>query len=337
MLASERLETLQGVGPEEIEILESIGVDRVTSLAGSDSSSLYQEMSRANRMLRILPEIPEMTILEGWIQQARAQAGERLEAVTAGRPVGPTERGTLANSLELLPEAVLIHPAVLMEKGIQAGDVPAVKKFYSGGTGPAQKAVEKQKQVGRRSEPVEVPTAGRTSVRKAEAIQPFQALATTKEGAAVAPLERKGRSLLTAPAPGTNDGRKQHSRAYIRGVLHPQPARVKVAALVALVALPIMLLVPVALAVTFFYKEYWMYLAGVPVLALLMGILYLTIATKPRCRICGQPMFVPKKCFRHVKAHHVPLIGYIIPTSLQLLLFKWFRCIFCGTAIRLKE
>jgi hypothetical protein len=30
-------------------------------------------------------------------------------------------------------------------------------------------------------------------------------------------------------------------------------------------------------------------------------------------------------------------LGYILPTSFQLLIFHWFRCMYCGTSIRLKE
>jgi hypothetical protein len=56
-----------------------------------------------------------------------------------------------------------------------------------------------------------------------------------------------------------------------------------------------------------------------------------------RCKICSQPLFVPKGANKNSKAHHVPVIGYIIPTALHLLVFRWFRCTYCGTAVRVKE
>jgi hypothetical protein len=56
-----------------------------------------------------------------------------------------------------------------------------------------------------------------------------------------------------------------------------------------------------------------------------------------RCRICNQLLFVPRRVNKNSKAHHAPLLGYIVPTALHLLVFRWFRCTYCGTAVRVKE
>ena len=68
-----------------------------------------------------------------------------------------------------------------------------------------------------------------------------------------------------------------------------------------------------------------------------VGIFYLICTSRAKCPVCGQRQFLPKNTRKNKKAHHFPLLGYIIPTALQALLFKWFRCVHCGTSIRLKE
>ena len=56
-----------------------------------------------------------------------------------------------------------------------------------------------------------------------------------------------------------------------------------------------------------------------------------------KCRICNQRLFVPRRCHKHAKAHHIKFVGYVLPLSVHLLLFHWFRCTYCGTAVRLKK
>jgi hypothetical protein len=48
-------------------------------------------------------------------------------------------------------------------------------------------------------------------------------------------------------------------------------------------------------------------------------------------------MYVPKHCLKNRKAHHLPLFGYIGAVALQVMVFKWYNCTFCGTSIRIKK
>jgi hypothetical protein len=57
---------------------------------------------------------------------------------------------------------------------------------------------------------------------------------------------------------------------------------------------------------------------------------------RSRCRICSCNLFYSKNCLKNRKAHHIPGIGYVASLSLHLLIFGWFRCMYCGTAIRLR-
>jgi hypothetical protein len=66
-------------------------------------------------------------------------------------------------------------------------------------------------------------------------------------------------------------------------------------------------------------------------------LLYFLVSFHASCRVCGQKCFVPRECLKNKKAHHLPVLGYILPTALHMLVFRWFRCAHCGTPIRLKE
>jgi hypothetical protein len=37
------------------------------------------------------------------------------------------------------------------------------------------------------------------------------------------------------------------------------------------------------------------------------------------------------------KAHHIPVLGYVFAVAVHIVLFRWFRCTYCGTPVRLKE
>ncbi len=348
MLISDKLVDLQELDSASIELLEAVGVDRVTSLAKSSSEHLQVEMAKANGMLRLREEHPDALEIQRWINFATDHAGHRLEAISTAKSV---QQSSEAGIQEPLLEAIVISPQKLIDGGIQASDVPIMEEFISEEEfalqrAPVSPAVFDSPE--KKSEPKVSSTVGKVSIGKekklfslpddeGELSLPTDQNSSSSGTREIAPLQGKGRQLINAPLPETNAGKKQHSRSYIRGVLHPQPFKVYFGAFISLLALPMLPLTFVALGVAAWKPEWWMYCAAVPALGVILGLLYLMISTKPRCRICGQPIFVPKRCFRHVKAHHLPLIGYIIPTSIQLILFKWFRCIFCGTAVRLKE
>ncbi|MCP4846426.1 MAG: hypothetical protein GY899_00575 [Verrucomicrobiaceae bacterium] len=68
-----------------------------------------------------------------------------------------------------------------------------------------------------------------------------------------------------------------------------------------------------------------------------LGLGFLIVASKARCRVCSCPLFHVRLCRKHRAAHYVPMIGIASSTALHLLFFKWMRCMYCGTAIRLRH
>jgi hypothetical protein len=151
-------------------------------------------------------------------------------------------------------------------------------------------------------------------------------------------------ALIRGPRVETNKGRDPQSRRYIRGVLHSHPVSLTVGALLTLVLgimLPVgiisagLLLLSGEVPERFGWVPKWLlaFPASLPVL----GLAWLVWGANGTCRICGQKLFVPKMCLKNSKAHHLPGLGYIIPVCLHILFFRWFRCSYCGTPVRLKK
>jgi hypothetical protein len=150
--------------------------------------------------------------------------------------------------------------------------------------------------------------------------------------------------LIKTARPETNKGRERTSRLYIRGVLHAHPMRVWFGALFALL---VRITVPLGIIGSFFlllrdqnpqsfgWVSHWYLVFPLSVFFFLGS--YLITGLKAKCTVCGQKCFLPKKCLKNKKAHYIPLLGYIIPCALHVLLFRWFRCTYCGTSIRIKE
>ncbi|MBB5352039.1 hypothetical protein HNR46_002280 [Haloferula luteola] len=150
--------------------------------------------------------------------------------------------------------------------------------------------------------------------------------------------------LLTTARESTNKGKKRDSRRFIRGVLHDRPILVWMGSVIVLLLvtdIPLALISAVLLMISSQNSEAmaWVpqWLLVFPLILPVLGLLYLTVAIRVKCRVCGQRLFVPRHCLKHVKAHHVPGLGHMIPTAIQIILFCWFHCIFCGTAVRIKE
>ena len=150
--------------------------------------------------------------------------------------------------------------------------------------------------------------------------------------------------LLRTPREETNRGRNPESRNYIRGVLHNQPVWILLTAITTLICYALIPLSVISgtlllLSDQFPKKFHWVpaWLLVFPLFLPLFGILYGVLASGAKCRVCGQKICLPQQCRKNAKAHHLPGLGHIIPLCLHVLLFRWFRCTFCGTPVRIKE
>ncbi|RYD20017.1 MAG: hypothetical protein EOP88_16685 [Verrucomicrobiaceae bacterium] len=176
-------------------------------------------------------------------------------------------------------------------------------------------------------------------------VKPIEALAGPAPRTKTSKASEDDRvALIRAPRVETNKGRNPHSRLYIRGVLHSHPFSIAIGALITLV---IMVMLPtgiISAALLLLSSEMpekfeWVpkWLLVFPLSLPILGLIYLIWGARGSCRICGQKLFVPRMCLKNTKAHHIRGLGHIVPLCFHILLFKWFRCTYCGTPVRLKK
>lgn len=376
-MAESTLKQIKGIGEATIELLNTVGVDDLATLAQSEVQALHEEIRQANRLVKVLKRVPTEKRLAGWIDKAQGISGLSSDStqVVADQLTEPLEEV----SLDSLPLALTVKKEQIVKNQIAVSDVPAMEEFINLGDELPQEdeLVEEEaleledrelEQVSERvSSRKKVKHKSKTKARgSTQATRPLsreeRLIASevrenpllkanplgspggqdSEKRPPVEPLKRNaGFDIRKTASPELNEGRKLHSRRYIRGVLNPQPKRVKVAALITFVTCILFPASLVAAGAVIFREQleikHGLWFLAVPCAFLFFFFLYLTLVRPLKCRICGQPLLGRKDCFKHVKAHRIPLLGYILPTSIHMLLFHWFRCIYCGTSVRLKE
>lgn len=279
-------------------------------------------------------------------------------------PAGPLVNYEATDQVrELLAAAALAIPLparVLMEAGLTVSEIaPAILLTeYSGDldirVGDRTPRLPRGSSAARTRAPVgsyvqianqepQRPEVDSSRFRKfGDAVPARQRIATARSGDATPESDRV--SLIRAPLAKTNRGRDPRSRWYIRGVLHSRPWTMAIGAAVTLLLM--VLLLPAMLAATMLLLAviapdafHWVspWLLALPCALPLPGIVYLMLVNKARCQICGQRQFFPRACLKNAKAHHIPILGYVASVALHMLLFRWFRCTYCGTPVRLKK
>ena len=320
------LSQIKGLSEGSNELLGAVGVEDLRSLAESEPALLVEELVQANAHLEIVEESPSEDLIEGWIQEARKITGTKPEEVKVVR------LEEVAEVFEI-PAALPVKKDYIIEHEIAVSEVPIMEDFLDDSEVRANVTKNRTK-TGRKEAVREI--SPKVSPRKKESVEDQTGLAEKGERPVIQPLQKaKGIDIRKTASPELNEGKKLHSRNYVRGVLYPHPGRIRLAAFVSIILL---ILIPASfVAAILVLLKYPIWLLIIPGAFLIFGLLYLMIAKSVKCRICGQPLFSPMSCRRHVKAHHIPLIGYILPTSFHMLFFHWFRCIYCGTSVRLKE
>jgi hypothetical protein len=311
---------LPGISDAAAELLSAAGYVELAHLAEAGAPRAHAELVQAHGVLGLGGDPPDLATVASWVADAR-----RMDQTVAPEvlPVGE------------LPLAMPLSGRVWRDRGIGIAAVPL--GILAAASEPASAAPARR---------VVGPSAGvrRTPVDPAK----VRSVSDLKSPEQLAREELEARrtpaNLLKTTREETNEGIDPQSRRFVRGVLHPHRFRLFLGALVTLLAMG---LVPLAVAAVILlmvadataggigWVEDWflVFPAALPV----VGVLYFFLAAGLRCRVCGQRLFVPKNCRKNNKAHHAKGLGYILPLSLHLLVFRWFRCTFCGTSVRLKE
>jgi len=346
------LRSIPGIGKASFELLEAAGFPDAESLAKAGVDELAHELERANRILQISKRAPARGNVAKWIASARDLIGVvENPAVAVTMPVNHEISPQVVSLLATAPFAIPLPAKFLMEQQLAVGDIPAaiLLNRYSGdlevkiddrvpGLKPARPVVS--------SNNVKIAeTSGTRMVIDNSRIKSTETLAGAAARSSVPTVNHDDRvALIRGPRVETNKGRDPQSRLYIRGVLHSHPISLSVGAVLTLLLgamLPLgiisagLLLLSSEVPVHFGWVPKWLLVfpASLPVL----GLAWLIWGMHGSCRICGQKLFVPRMCLKNSKAHHLFGLGHVIPVCLHMLLFRWFRCTYCGTPVRLKK
>lgn len=335
-----------------LELLEAAGFMSAEALARSSAHELIEEIERANKVLRICRTLPSADEVHLWILAARDLTGIEVQDSAFNSLLSKhADFSAVSVGLDSAAFAIPLPAQLLVDKQLAVADI---EQGIFLGDAPTKAEV-------RSADPVSAKSLRGSSVRSgnvqvADTSVPRLEIDTTRikstqefsnevpeKVSRQASNDSERVALIRGPLEKTNRGRNPHSRRYIRGVLHNGPFFMIIGAWVTLTlfsVLPVavisagLLLLSDQIPLHFAWVPKWLLVfpASLPVL----GIAYLIWGTGGSCRVCGQKQFVPRVCLKNSKAHQIRGLGYIIPVCLHMILFKWFRCTYCGTPVRLK-
>jgi len=348
-----------------IQLLEATGYADTEALAAADATTLRDAFITANAELKLYKKPPSLKQVAEWINAARsideADSEEFYEeaAPAAAEIVNFENDPDVAEMIAMAPLALPLPGKLLAAKQLPVQEIPeavlltATRGNISIRVGTKSPEKKQEKTViktpvvqgsyvntisfGQKKEEV-----NRTRIRSTDELMDPSVQVQQREEQKTRNEERL--RLMRAALPETNAGVNPASRRYIRGVLHNSPLQVWWGALIAL-ACHVMIPMGIFAAFALLLKDngfsvfQWVpsWFLALPIGVFVIGLLYLTISFQSSCRICGQKCFVPRNCLKNSKAHHIPLLGYVCSVALHIILFRWFRCSFCGTPVRLKK
>lgn len=298
-----KLHLIAGITPQLQRQLEEAGVASVEGLAQQEAGNLVQRMNPAAKRARG-SKGPTLSQAEAdrLIRLARALVG-------SGTPNGGKDEamtaGDLSVNLDQVTEAIVVRPAAAASapQPVPARPAPAKPKFRD-----------------------------------------FKAYQEGRTG--VAPLPRKpaedeeeveGSLKRFNYKPG-----EPVPRLVRRGVPHPRPFFLVFCSLIVLVSRLLLMTVivgtPVVVWPAFARGDTGPLIGFLWIIGawLVSCLFYVVFAVRARCRVCTNHIFWSKRCTKNAKAHRVPGLGLTSSLALHALMFGWFRCMYCGTAIRLK-
>lgn len=276
---------------------------------------------------------------------------EQAAAIQAAKPLAPRPRPAFTRRAKPVAQATVIDLQAIPE-AVPLDDIPeGIPLGELRNSPPATKIADRQTRV-----PGNRPVRPKSSPqnRVVEAGQPaveveripidrskFADFERYEKGEiSVRPLEKlpgvESRQVQRLERPKFLDG--ELPRRVERGVQYPMPGRVIFTAITLLFfKLSLWLTIIGLTAVALIEPDNLAYALWLPGSLLLFGLLFVLSANRTRCRICSCHMFYNRRCFKHQKAHRLFGFGHAGSAALHALLFRWLRCMYCGTAIRLRQ
>ncbi|MFC5049605.1 hypothetical protein ACFPK9_03095 [Rubritalea spongiae] len=325
---------INGITTSQIELLEAAGYLDVSAFQSVSAEEMHHELKRANGMLAIVERVPELEVIESWRRQVVGGGDESVKAKQVEAVTSSEEREGISRDVEgtELPVAQPLSRKFIARHQIAVEQLPRLVD-----TRPASDLKNKAELPNHTP-----PLVERTSNFQKEEIEKEKLRSideARREKISVSALPKKNGEIdrTKVVKPETNEGVNPNSRNYVRGVLHNDQIGTSFGAyaFVSTILLVILSLAPIVYIVL--NPQSYMFGLLTPALWIVAISLYLSSARKTTCPVCRQRQFVPKSCLKHNKAHHIRGLGHMLPTAIHLICFRWFRCVFCGTSIRVKE
>lgn len=326
------LTAIPGLSPEAIELLTSCGIESVEMLAGIPPAEIHRVLELTAWQKGKLNRAPTLDMVHHWSEMAR------------GLPV------PAGSNVEDIPEAIILpKPATASALPARRGYVPPSQRARLEAAGPPTPAAPISPlppeiipaalpASASSSATAPIPARGEPPVSRFNTFQDYQSGQLR-----VAPLSRF--SIDDPPDPDAIvpmdrvNANEDLPRTVRRGVVHPNPGLLVFGAVVsllwrlalvgAIIGVPWLLLnVPRP-------SEHLTEILTAAGVLTVLGMAQLFVLGRVRCRICTCHLFYSRNTVKNRKAHNIPLFGKTASLSLHLLIFQWFRCMYCGTAIKL--
>jgi hypothetical protein len=270
---------------------------------------------------------------------------EQVAAIQAAKPLAPRPRPVFTRKkkpaatpvdLSEIPEAVPLEeiPEGIPLTGAQVKTTMEKPAMLTPGNRPIKPKLGSRNRVAEVAEPetpLEKPPIDKSRFANFEKYE--------KGEISVKPLDKLpgvgSRQLHRLEKPKFLDG--ELPRKIERGVQYPLPSRVLFTSVFLLLfKLTLLVTVIVLPFVAIFAGDDMAHALWLPAALVLFGLIFVISGNRTRCRICSCHMFYNRRCFKHQKAHRLFGLGHAGSAALHAILFKWLRCMYCGTAIRLR-
>ena len=337
---------IPGMTGPALGLFRAAGIETSGQLVVPEIGELMAILDEVNGEQRLVEELPAVAALEAWQSAARIFEGTAPRGAREVQIPPMVMAGIRASGLKV---AELVPGKQLRAAGVEVSQVPVgrlVEEVVGGLRVVADHDAEDARERGAEDARERGAEDARERDRGGEAESgeggsSGQAHATKSVQHLRAPLENKEEEPMEFQE--MDERRTKHTGLVRRnlGMCHRAPVRVYLGALATLLSMGLAVAGFVMLAVTLAKSLFFespvpveeIYVLGVFPLALLI---YLGFAIKPRCRLCGQRLFAPRQCHKHPRAHR-SILGYLFAVALHVVVFRWFRCMLCGTKQRLKE
>lgn len=320
---------IEGISTSEVELIEAAGYFGVDAFHDMSTQEIYDELARANQMLSIVNEIPSLERIEKW----RRVEGEESDGVETTTANSTDEGETLHENVEKeLPFAQPLSRKFIAQHRIDIDSLPQLGESIS-----VKKRKPKAVIPDEKKDIVETIPSKQKDEIEVQKLRSINDVRKEKKSASALPIKNGEVDRTKVVSPETNEGVNPHSRNYVRGVLHNDPVGTAFGAYAFVITILLLVAALLPIGYILFHRDEYMWGLLSPALFIGAIVFYLGSARRTACPVCRQRQFVPKSCLKHNKAHHIRGVGYMLPTAVHLICFHWFRCIFCGTAIRVKE